>query len=324
MPAPYAKPYLTIPRQIALLESRGMRCRDHDAAASALRRYGYYRLSGYWYPFRHFDSASGGVLETFKPGTCIEHAIALAAFDKKLRLLVLDALEQIEVALRVDVALIIGHHDALAHREARFLHPTFASRPNLATGQTPHQEWLARHDKTIDRSHEDFVQNYKSKYSTPLPIWMAIELWDFGLLSRFIGLMTVPDRQNLAARYAIADWRLLESWVRSLGQIRNVAAHHSRLWNRALINLSTPKMPQAGTMAGLDHLHQNSFAQKRLYVVAAVIQHFIQQIELGSAWADSLSTLFATFPVLPDVEVGDTGFPQDWQKQPLWQTPASP
>ncbi len=320
MPTPYTKPYLHVPAQIALLEQRGLLCADHVSANAALRRYGYYRLSGYWYPFRQVDLAAGGVLDTFRPGTTIEQVVALAEFDKKLRILVLDALEQIEVALRVDVALVVGRHNPLAHRQSRFLHPTFANKPDSAKPQlTAHQAWLVRHDELTERSREEFVQSFQAKYSTPLPIWIAIELWDFGLLSRFIGLLTVPDRQQLSVRYGIADWRLLESWVRALGQTRNVAAHHSRLWNRALVNVGTPKLPPRGSMPALDHLVSDVFAQKRLYAVAVVIQHLVKHIDPHSAWPARLSDLFLTFPTAAAVTVDATGFPPGWQKLPLWR-----
>jgi abortive infection bacteriophage resistance protein len=319
MPIPYTKPYLTIPAQIALLEQRGMLCSDRALAEAALRRYGYYRLSGYWYPFRQVDLAAGGVLDTFRDGTSIEQVVALAEFDKKLRILVLDALEQIEVALRVEVALVVGRHNPLAHRNAQFLHPSFANKIDPTTKQTAHQTWLLRHAEVTERSREEFVQSFKVKYSTELPIWIAIELWDFGLLSRFVGMLTVADQQKLSTRFGIADWRLLESWMRALGHTRNIAAHHSRLWNRALVNAGTPKIPAQGSMPDLDHLRADAFAQKRLYAVGTVIQHFVKYIDPSSTWASRLVDLLAAFPVAPKVAIDAAGFPQDWQKLPLWR-----
>lgn len=51
----YTKPYLTIPQQLALLQSRGMQISDIEKATHALERIGYYRLSGFWHPFRRRD-----------------------------------------------------------------------------------------------------------------------------------------------------------------------------------------------------------------------------------------------------------------------------
>src|SRR5690242_9811884 len=103
----YSKPYLSLPQQLALLESRGMQISDKPKALSYLERIGYYRLSAYWYPYRvpKIIRLSDGSTEergdgTFKTGTEFSQIIDLYVFDKRLRLLMLDALERIEIALR--------------------------------------------------------------------------------------------------------------------------------------------------------------------------------------------------------------------------------
>lgn len=50
----YAKPYFTVPEQIALLRERGMDCGDDAFASNILERCNYYRLSGYWFPYREY------------------------------------------------------------------------------------------------------------------------------------------------------------------------------------------------------------------------------------------------------------------------------
>ncbi|MGB1091986.1 MAG: hypothetical protein ACPGYX_07675 [Oceanobacter sp.] len=51
----YSRPWLSFADQLAQLKSRGMRVTDDAAALSYLERIGYYRLSAYWYPYRHFE-----------------------------------------------------------------------------------------------------------------------------------------------------------------------------------------------------------------------------------------------------------------------------
>ena len=115
---PYRKPHLDFPGQLALLRGRGIDVADSAKAAAYLERIGYYRLSGYWHPLRQSRTipALGGkaatqVLDTFRPGATFAQAINLYVFDKRLRLLFLDITERIEVALRVDVALLLGARD---------------------------------------------------------------------------------------------------------------------------------------------------------------------------------------------------------------------
>ena len=117
----YTKPWQSVPDQLALLQARGMDIGDTAKATDYLERIGYYRLSGYWYDFRvrgepfcPLDPETGGkpkkvkierpVLDEFKPSTRFHDAVDLYVFDKKLRLLALDALERIEIALRVDIS----------------------------------------------------------------------------------------------------------------------------------------------------------------------------------------------------------------------------
>lgn len=153
MPVPYAKPHLSVAGQIALLQGRGMAITDVPRAQSYLERIGYYRLSGYWYPFRQSRPAKDAtgnlkieILDDFRPGTEFRHAVELYVFDKRLRLLFLDALERVEIGLRVDVALLLGARNPWAHRSPAELHGNFSVRPDPATGHTLHQDWLARLD----------------------------------------------------------------------------------------------------------------------------------------------------------------------------------
>ena len=109
---PFSKPYLSVPAQIALLKSRGLAITDNARAIAALERIGYYRLSGYWYPLRTSVVTNPGsarvIQDDFRSGSELGQIIDLYVFDKKLRLLTLDAIERIEVALRTDIALLLG------------------------------------------------------------------------------------------------------------------------------------------------------------------------------------------------------------------------
>jgi abortive infection bacteriophage resistance protein len=321
---PYIKPYLDLDQQIALLKSRGMLIDDEQKAKEYLHRTGYYRLSGYWYPFRKSTASQlpSGILETtvldnFRENSQFKHVIDLYIFDKKLRILFLDALERIEIALRVDVALILGKEDKFAqHREA-LLDGNFTKKVNLETGQTDYQAWLRDFNRLVSKSKEDFITHFKGKYDLPLPIWIAVELWDFGLLSKFITGMRYQELQSMSARYSIPRSELLKSWVRAMNYIRNVCAHHSRLWNRS--PTSQIKLSKLGEIPLLDHLNKDSYGSVRIYATAAVIQYFLRLICPRSEWSARLKNHLETFPAAPGVKVSQTGFPSDWQNLQLWK-----
>jgi abortive infection bacteriophage resistance protein len=323
-PIPYTKRYLPIPEQIELLRGRGLSITDLGRAQRCLHRIGYYRLSGYWFPFRHqeivFDRAGREerrVSDLFRTGTRFQDAMDLYVFDKKLRLLFIDAIERIEVALRVDIALILGTYAALAHRDGANFNAYF-SRPNPDTGITPHCRFLAKLDETMTRSREDFVISFAQKYDTPMPIWMCIELWDFGTLSTVLSGMKTIHLETLADRYGLPRYKLLVSWTQSINFVRNICAHHGRLWNRPPVQQPGPT--RFGEIPMLDHLAQDEYAQRRLYSVAAALQYLMRTVNPDSSWGSRLAEHLATFPAIAGLSTRHMGFQDHWSKLDLWTT----
>jgi len=156
----------------------------------------------------------------------------LYVFDKRLRLIFLDAIERIEIALRVDVALLLGKRSRDAHRNPAEFNLVFGSQQDSG-GRTAHDKWLDRRDESFRRSQEEFVKHFKVKYRGEYPpIWIAIELWDFGTLSFVLDGLKLADQTKLADKYGLRPV-LLTSFVRNLNNIRNICAHHSRLWNKS-------------------------------------------------------------------------------------------
>lgn len=321
----YNKPYLTFEQQLELLKSRGLEVTNDIIALEYLRRLGYYRLSGYWYPCRKLiplaeqqtKSLRPRRSDEFIPGARFQDTVALYVFDKKLRLLILDAIERIEVAFRVDIAYLLGEKDPFAYTNPDLLHGNFTKKIDSKTGKTRYQEWISKHDQLIKRSKEDFVEHYKAKYGLPLPIWVAIELWDFGLLSVFYQGMAVKDKAVLANKYNIPDWQIMESWLRTLNYVRNVVAHHSRLWNRNLID--QPKLAKSGEMPAFDRFIGNTHMTSRVYVVLCILAHYMKIICPRSTWQIRVMKLIHSFPDSNYMNIQDMGFPAEWEQQVFWK-----
>lgn len=251
------------------------------------------------------------------PGARFQDTVALYVFDKKLRLLILDAIERVEVAFRVDIAYLLGEKDPFAYAKPDLLHGNFTKKIDLKTGKTRYQEWISKHDQLIKRSKEDFVEHYKAKYGLPLPIWVAIELWDFRLLSVFYQGMSVKDKAVIAQKYNIPDWQIMESWLRSLNYVRNVVAHHNRLWNRNLID--QPKLAKKGEMPAFDPFIGNIHMTSRVYVVLCILAHFMKIICPRSAWQMRLVDLMYSFPKSDYLSIQDMGFPIEWEQHIFWK-----
>jgi abortive infection bacteriophage resistance protein len=294
---------------------------DRAAALAYLERVGYYRLSAYWYPFRRWelrqDATSGAIshirTDTFLPDTHFRDAVALYLFDKQLRLITVDALERIEVALRVDIAYLLGKRNTFAHLDASALHPTFALRPEGAHG-TAHAAWLDRYAKLVGQSKEDFVKHYHQTHGPDLPIWVAVELLDFGALSKLFAMMKVDDQQAIAQKYGIVEWQVFKSWLRSLSYLRNLCAHHSRLWNRNVV--ARPKLPSASHPGWWQAFSGTPDLQTKPFLLLAICRHVVQRVCPNTQWHARLKDHLATFPTLrANTRRGldDMGTPGDWR-----------
>jgi abortive infection bacteriophage resistance protein len=316
----YARPWMSYADQLAQLERRGLEVGNRDAALSYLERIGYYRLSAYWYPFRvweiHQDAHTGKLVnartDRFIDGTHFLDAVHLYLFDKTLRLLAVDALERIEVALRVDVAYLLGKQNTFAHLDAGALHAGFAGK-RQADGRTAHQAWRDRYEQLIARSKEDFVRHYHQNHGRDLPIWVAVEVWDFGTLSQLFAMMKVADQQCIAAKYGVSDWKVFQSWLRSLSYLRNLVAHHSRLWNRNVV--SQPRLPASGQIAWCDAFAGQPELLAKPFLLLAICRHLVRRVCPGTRWHERVGEHIAAFPAQQATKprsVADMGLPSGW------------
>ena len=316
---PYTKPYLPVADQLALMKGRGMAVSDDVLACSYLEKIGYYRLSGYSYPYRESSIVNGQLIvaDKFKPGTAFAEICELYVFDKKFRMLVLDAIERIEIALRVRITLTLGAFSASAHRDPNFLHPNFTRRIDPKTGLTFHAEWLRRHDDAFAKSKEEFAKHFKRRYpgESP-PIWIGAEVWDFGTMSVLYSGLRKTDQTTVASAFSVPTFRIMETWLRSLNVTRNICAHHSRLWNKA--SAVQPSWPTKSQCPELGHIESITHAQTRLYGTLCICAHFLKIINPSSGWRERVKALVQEFPESKMVTLQSAGFQKDWEKEALW------
>lgn len=329
MPIPYTKPHLTYPQQLDLLKGRGLAIADEAQALWLLEALGYYRLSGYFYPFRapsdpliiNGKPVRQPRLSTFMNGATFEQVSSLYKFDQSLRLLALHAIEKLEVAIRAKLAYLLAEEHPHAHLESKFWNPKYCEVPTVMPPESPRQSnyevWLDAYDKLASRSKEDFVKHFREKYEPPIPLWVSVEVWDFGLLSHFYAGLNEAHRRELADRFEVPRAVLLASWLRSISHLRNICAHHSRLWNRSLVD--NPKPPGRNEVPDLDHLRQDERARLHVYGTLAVMQYMLKRAGFDAAWSEKLKALLADFPAASPIATPQTmGFPAEWTTLPLW------
>lgn len=181
-----------------------------------------------------------------------------------------------------------------------------------------YQEWLRKLDEKANNSNEKFADHFRVKYAGEfMPIWIAVELLDFSPLSIALSNLRHNEQQMVSASYGGLNFRLIQSWIRSLCEVRNVCAHHSRLWNKPLIN--QPPIPRTGEAPQLDHLSTSPDTNKRVYAVLAVMRLLLKEINPRTRWAERVKLHIRTFPQnAPNISLEHAGFPADWDQLPLW------
>jgi abortive infection bacteriophage resistance protein len=301
----YTKPATSIASQVALLRERGMLWNDEDLVIRWLETVGYYRLSAYWHPMEVAASAGATRSKRFKLSTWFEDIVDIYVFDRQLRLLMMEAIERIEIALRSRWTnrFSLAHG---AHAHMNFEH--------FAKGAEYIQN-LAALSARVEQSSEVFVKHYKTKYVEPYmpPLWAVTELMTFGELSRWIASGRNPRVKSEVARdLGLISREVLDGAIQLLAYIRNICAHHGRLWNRRTVK----RLPNIRRFAQDLVMSSASEADNSIYNVLVLLIHLIRH-----------QSDISTFPKrLHDLIIGrtsqqriDMGFPKDWLSRPAWQ-----
>jgi len=301
MPENYNKPPLSFEAQLKKLVDRGLVIRDQTTALQQLSNISYYRLSAYWYPFRTRDE-QGHVTSNIEPGTAIETVIQLYEFDRQLRLLVMNALERIEIIIRTKLAYHLAHtYGPFAHAEAKHFHPQFN-----------HAKWLEKIVDETERSSDEFIRHYQNKYNgfPIVPIWMLTEVMSLGSLSFLLGGLQHNDKKAIAENFAIHH-KQLANWLHILTYIRNVCAHHSRLWNRELaIRPYQIKDP--------NWLPPITPRNDRIFYILLMLGYLLNASGNGNAWAAVCTELLEPIASVKRWRIA-MGMPENWKVHPVWE-----
>lgn len=299
----FTKPATSITDQLALLRRRGMVIADEAAARHYLQHISYYRLRAYWLTYEA-PAVAGD--HAFRPGTRFEDVLALYVFDRQLRLLVMDAIERVEVALRAGWA----HHMAMTYGAHGYLDP--AHHHSVAN----HAKGLDDLAKEIRRSNDAFVHHYRKKYTDPdlPPVWMAAEIISFGQLSMWIGNLKLrADRQAIAKPFGL-DEKALISFAHHMSYVRNICAHHGRLWNkRFTVTMAVPKFPAKLPVA------MRGAHDRLLHNTLVMLDHLLGVVAPDSGWR---GRLVALIDGSPQADTAAMGFPPDWRARAAWRVGA--
>ncbi len=105
-------------------------------------------------------------------------------------------------------------------------HPSRKNRTNFDV-------WKGTFDAAVKKSQEDFVKHRRYQYAGRLPVWAAVEVMDWGMLSHLYRFSPRRARDAVAQEAGLSAPQF-ESWMRSLNVLRNYAAHNARVFTRRL------------------------------------------------------------------------------------------
>lgn len=322
----YKKPFLTVAEQVNQLERRGMMIEDRDAALSALNNINYYRLSGYWYPFRrrlnNADTHKGNVSrhDTFVETASFNTVMELYVFDQRLRILIFDAIERLEVMLRCQISRVLGKFNAIAYCSNEFKHKIFVdnfvqySTKNQKARMPEWQRWQDKNIRLMNRSKEQFAAHVKKQYAAPYPIWIITETWDLGQAVWTLKMLRPELCDEIAGHFGWEDGLVFKSAWNTLSKLRNAAAHHCRIWNASF--------PKVKDIEALKHEPWPEFYRSRSASTAVgrvgfsllILSSFMRTTTPTSDWSNRLYTHLKTFPKSEcgDIQFEGLGLPTGW------------
>jgi abortive infection bacteriophage resistance protein len=329
----FSKQALTLEQQADKLISRGL-IADRAGLIERLKVVNYYRLSGYLYAFRIrvLDAAGKAkVTDTFNQGTTLEMVWRRYNFDRRLRIILLDAIERIEVAVRTRLVYhFVQVHGPFGHVSEGNLprFKRFSGREKLLRSlkallkrkpwpRSDHEQWLAKLQAEKNRSSKaksaftvHFEKTYGDKHPH-LPLWVACELMTCDTVLTFANAVDRPLVKLVAADFGFPDDHLL-SWMKGIFTLRNACAHHARIWNR--VGGATPGVPHNKNKNPKWYC-QPRFAPDRIGHVLCVCHHWLGKVSSTSLWKDRLFALFDEYPEIP---LDEMGLPATWRTHPLW------
>jgi abortive infection bacteriophage resistance protein len=264
------------------LRTRGL-IDSNSELNSALLTHGYFRLSGYW---RYFQIDPAGGNNAFHPGSDLADILAIYYLDAHLRNLLLEGVAEVEIALRASLVAnlcVPGGCGTEYQSES-----TYVARI-ASSGEDLRARLLSDIRQDIERSKERHIVHHRQSGVTTVPLWVSIEAMSFGEVSRMYGLLSDESQQKAVAKrfdYRDGLFSSFGSNLRAVTSIRNICAHHSRLWNRTL-HQDAPKLFAGAFSPGVT---RSQYA-KSPWGAIAVLGHMVKQIRRNDSFMVDVDTL---------------------------------
>ncbi len=275
--------------------------REEAKAQYYLQNISYYRLKGYWW-----DMQKDRTTHAFNDNTYFEDVVERYNFDRELRLILFDAIERIEIALRTKMI----YHLSLAKG------PTWYRCEELFVDNDKYLGHIDHLEREFRYSQEIFIKDHKRRYPNEDPeAWKIFEIASMGTLSKFYKNLDhqLPAKAQIAKELGLNLHSELSSWLESITYIRNIIAHHSRIWSRNMVKrpVDTLNNP-TGIWFDQELL---DVQKKKSFLIISILIFLCDHVVPENGIKNKILRLIANKPNVPIYKLG---FLNNWEKTPLW------
>ena len=290
----------TLPQDlIPLLKQRGLVISDEQKAINYLSNIGYFRLSAYFYPLLKEPKTE----HLYKDDATFDKALDMYRFDRKLRILLFNEIEKIEVAIRSAMNNLISHAvgDIFWITDARHFNNQVVFTKTMDIIRTE-----------MGKTKEEFIGHFQNKYTNPYPpAWMITEIIPLGVLYNIFNNLKIKSLKKKISTHFGLSLPAFTSWILILANIRNLCGHHARLWNKEISLVATD--PQLHSFPWIDSTKTDA---KRIYYRICIIKYLLFTVSPTNRFTQKIKSLLAEYPT---VDIRAMSFPADWGNEPLWK-----
>lgn len=278
------KKFLTFEEQLQYIKNKGFIISDKDKCLDFLKNVNYYNISAYFAPFKTKNGK-------YKSNIDFKCVYKMYEFDRKIRVLIFSAIEEVELHLRTQ----LSHYHANHYGALGYLNSENYNKYHK------HNCFMEKIQKECIKKNinNPIISHHQNKYDGKIPIWVIVEFFSIGMLSKFYSDMKTQDKKAIAKQVFDTSFIYLDTWLKCLTILRNKCAHYSRLYNtrfivRPKLNLSFNKTP---------YLFEQLIVLKNLYTNAKT---------WNNNFIVSLSVLVEEY--IEYINFEDIGFPENWKE----------
>ena len=295
----FSKTFTSPQDLIPLLRQRGLAISNEQKTADYLTNIGYFRLSAYLYPLLKEPKSD----HVYKEGSTFDMALKMYLFDRKLRIILFNEIEKIEVAIR----------SAMINSICSELNDVFwMTNSNHFRNPVIFAKTMMLIQSEIEKTKEEFIAHFQSKYSNPYPpAWMIAEIIPLGVLCNLYNNLKNKTILKKIARQFGLPLPVFSSWILLLANLRNLCGHHARLWNREIPIISHTLINPVYSW-----INPAVTDMKRVYFRICIIKYLLFTVSPNNTFTEKLKLLLTEFPT---IDIKAMGFPTNWHTEPLWK-----